>query len=77
MIAAVVLGAHAIRVGGIRGDPVEIDHGVEVPRAADPLVDCLAIQLVAPLGMDYQLLQAASWAESVFGRLPEPPLPAS
>jgi aspartyl-tRNA(Asn)/glutamyl-tRNA(Gln) amidotransferase subunit A len=36
----------------------------------------LAIQLVAPLGMDYQLLQAASWAEAVFGRLPEPPLPA-
>lgn len=32
----------------------------------------LAIQLVAPLGMDYQLLRAASWAESVFGRLPDP-----
>jgi aspartyl-tRNA(Asn)/glutamyl-tRNA(Gln) amidotransferase subunit A len=32
----------------------------------------LGIQLAAPLGREYELLQAASWMEGVFGRLPEP-----
>ncbi len=34
----------------------------------------LGLQLVAPAGMDYELMQVAEWSENVLGRLPFPPL---
>lgn len=34
----------------------------------------LGIQLVAPYGKDYELLQTASWVEGILGRLPGPTL---
>ncbi len=50
MIATVEARPQTVRARGIAHHCVEVDHGIEMPRLADPAIDRLAIGLADRLG---------------------------
>src|SRR6266567_2463119 len=47
MIARIIRQLQALRMAGVSHDFIEVHHGVEMPRSANPLIDSLPISLVA------------------------------